>query len=139
MVSAITTPSSLSTRFTYYVKKIVKFVFLEFSETEVMWNKHYPVQKIKHFTTYPANVNYFFLTWCEGSFVRFSDQNFLRFRRCFYIVVNFSYFRLLLENHCANFIQICTKHPCVKGINFFSKEGPHPFLKGRFHQNSENT
>ena len=44
--------------------------------------------------------------------------------------VNFSYFRLLLQNHWANFNKLGTKHPWVKGIHVCSNEGPRSVPRG---------
>ena len=51
---------------------------------------------------------------------------------------NFSHFYLLLQNHWTNFNQD-TKHPWVKGIQFFFKWRALPFFKGRKLHNSKNT
>ena len=46
------------------------------------------------------------------------------------VVIKFSYFHLLLQNHWANFNQIGTKHPWVKGIQVCSNKGSCPFPRG---------
>ena len=46
------------------------------------------------------------------------------------VVVNFSHFRLLLQNHWASSTKLGTMHPWVKGIQVCSIEGPCPFPRG---------
>ena len=46
------------------------------------------------------------------------------------VVVNFSHFHLLLQNHWANFNTLGTKHPWVKRIQDCSNDRSHPFPRG---------
>ena len=52
--------------------------------------------------------------------------------------VNFSYFRLLLQNHWANFNQTCHKASLGEGNSSLFKWRAPPFSKGRLLRNSEN-
>lgn len=42
------------------------------------------------------------------------------------VVINFSNFYLLLQNHWATKTKLCTKHPWRKGFQVCSKEGSYP-------------
>ena len=46
------------------------------------------------------------------------------------VVVNFSHFHLLLQNHWPISTKLGAKHPWVKGIEVYSNEGPRPFPRG---------
>ena len=46
------------------------------------------------------------------------------------VVINFSYFYLLLQNHWANFIQTWHKTFTDEGDSSFLNEGPDPFPRG---------
>ena len=57
----------------------------------------------------------------------------------FHVVVNFSHFHLLLQNHWANFNQTWHKVSLGKGDSSMFKWRTPPFSKGRSLQNCRNT
>ena len=73
----------------------------------------------------------FQLIWAENSSELFWSPFVRRLSVCpsVCLSVNFSFFRLLLKSRKANFNQIGTMHPWVKGIQVCSNEGPFPFPK----------
>ena len=52
--------------------------------------------------------------------------------------INFSHFHHFLQNHLANFNNLNTKHPWVKGIQVCPNEGSRLFPRGRYLCKSEN-
>ena len=52
--------------------------------------------------------------------------------------INFLHFHHFLQNHLANFNNLNTKHPWVKGIQVCPNEGSRPFPMGRWLCKSEN-